>query len=63
MGELAGMAAEVYLDLCDLDREFTPGGGKLPPLLEGLDIDHLEKSWRQGPERWALLGLQGGVAP
>jgi hypothetical protein len=57
MGELAEMAAEVYLDLCDLEREFAPGAEKLPPLLEGLDIDHLEKSWRQGPERWALLKL------
>jgi hypothetical protein len=57
MGELTEMAAEVYLDLCDLEREFAPGGDKLPPLLEGLDIDHLEKSWRQGPERWALLAL------
>jgi len=57
MGELAEMAAEVYLDLCDLEREFAPGGEKMPPLLEGLDIDHLEKSWRQGPGRWALLAL------
>jgi len=57
MGELAEMAAEVYLDLCDLEREFAPDAEKLPPLLEGLDIDHLEKSWRQGPERWALLAL------
>jgi hypothetical protein len=57
MGELAEMAAEVYLDLCDLEREFAPGGEKMPPLLEGLDIDHLEKRWRQGPGRWALLAL------
>jgi hypothetical protein len=58
MGELAELAAEVYLDLCDLQREFEPGTEKLPPLLEGLDIGHLEKSWRQGPERWALLALK-----
>jgi hypothetical protein len=57
MGELAEMAAEVYLDLCDLDREFAPDAERLPPLLEGLDIGHLEKTWRQGPERWALLAL------
>jgi len=57
MGELAEMAAEVYLDLCDLEREFAPDAGRFPPLLEGLDIDHLEKTWRQGPERWALLAL------
>jgi hypothetical protein len=57
MGELAEMAAEVYMDLCDLDREFAPGAEKLPSLLEGLDIDHLEKTWRQGPQRWALLAL------
>jgi hypothetical protein len=58
MGELAEMAAEVYLDLCDLDREFAPVAEKLPPLLEGLDIDHLQKTWRQGPGRWALLALK-----
>jgi hypothetical protein len=57
MGELAEIAAEVYLDLCDLEREFAPGAEKLPPLLDGLDLDHLEKNWRQGPERWALLAL------
>jgi len=57
MGELAEMAAEVYLDLCDLEREFAAGAEKFPPLLEGLDISHLEKNWRQGPERWALLAL------
>jgi hypothetical protein len=57
MGELVEMAAEVYLDLCDLEREFAPDAERLPPLLEGLDIDHLEKNWRQGPERWALLAL------
>jgi hypothetical protein len=57
MGELTALAAEVYLDLCDLERRFTPGeAAKLPPLLEGLDIEHLEKHWRQGPERWRLLG-------
>lgn len=57
MGELTALAAEVYLDLCDLGRTFTPGdAAKFPPLLEGLDIEHLEKNWRQGPGRWALLG-------
>ncbi len=56
MGELAAMAAEVYLDLCDLQREFEPDGPRrFPPLLEGMDVDHLKKNWRQGPERWALL--------
>jgi hypothetical protein len=48
MGELAEVAAEVYLDLCDLQREFEPDSGKLPPLLEGLDIAHLEKIRRPG---------------
>jgi hypothetical protein len=57
MGELTALAAEVYLDLCDLQRRFKPGeAADLPPLLEGLDIEHLEKHWRQGPERWRLLG-------
>lgn len=57
MGELTALAAEVYLDLCDLAGAFTPGQGfEPPPLLEGLDIEHLEKRWRQGPDRWALLG-------
>lgn len=63
MGELAEVAAEVYLDLCDLDRDFAPDAQKLPPPLEGLDLDHLEKNWRQGPERWALLTLRGRLTP
>jgi hypothetical protein len=49
MGELAEVAAEVYLDLCDLERDFAPDAQKFPPTLEGLDLDHLEKYWPPGP--------------
>jgi hypothetical protein len=52
MGDLAEVAAEVYLDLCDLQPKLAPDGPAFPKMLEGLDIDHLEKCWRLGAESW-----------
>ncbi len=64
MGELAEVAAEVYLDLCDLQREFEPDSDKLPPLLEGLDIDHLEKIRRPDNDpAQIILRIRKDAAP
>lgn len=64
MGELAEVAGEVYLDLCDLQRQFEPDSGRLPPLLEGLDIAHLEKIRRPGNDpAQVILRTRKDAAP